>query len=93
MVDDDKDILTISKKGLEASNYKVHAFDNPFGAIAYIKSTNGLQLLISDIWMPTMTGFELARSVKDHNPEMNIIFLTACELSKSKFDKYFQPPV
>ncbi len=87
MVDDDKDILTIFKKGLEGNIYQVHAFDNPLVAIAYIKSTNGLQLLTSDIRMPTMTGFELARSVKDYDPEMNIIFLTAFELSKSKFDK------
>jgi CheY-like chemotaxis protein len=88
-VDDDNDILAVLKRGLEQNNYQVNDFDNPIKALEYLKSVNSPQLLITDIRMPAMTGFELARQVHKDHPDMKIIVLTSFEIDKSEFDKVF----
>jgi CheY-like chemotaxis protein len=89
LVDDDNDVLTVLKQNLEANNYQVYAFDSPIKALEYIQSTNSPQLLITDIRMPGMSGFELARQVNSHKPEMMIMLLTSFEINWSEFEKVF----
>ncbi len=89
LVDDDRDVLNVLKKGLEANNYEVHAFDSPDKAAEYIESTHSPQLLISDVRMPGMTGFELARRANSHDPDMMIMLLTSFEINYSEFAKMF----
>ena len=88
-MDDDKDILTVLKHGLELSNYQVDDFDSPDKALEYLRSTNSPQLLITDIRMPGMSGFELVRAVKKDHPDMAIIVLTSFEIDRSEFEKVF----
>jgi CheY-like chemotaxis protein len=89
LVDDDKDILTTLKHGLEANNYQVYAFDSPLEALEYMKQVNSHEVLISDIRMPAMTGFELAKQVNKDHPDMWIILLTSFEIHRSEFEKIF----
>ena len=88
-MDDQKDILEIIKRGLEQNNYQVHDFHDPVAALKYIQSTHSPQMLVTDIRMSAMTGFELARHVSAHNPEIMIVFITAFEINKSEFEKMF----
>jgi two-component SAPR family response regulator len=89
LVDDDKGILTILKSKLEESNYEVHDFDNPLEALQYMRSMNSPHLLITDIRMPAMTGFDLAKQVNKDHPDMRIILLTSFEIHRSEFEKIF----
>jgi len=89
LVDDEKDILELMKRGLEQNNYEVHAFTDPVEALEFIRSTHSPQMLITDVHMSAMTGFELARHVCAHNPDMMIVFVTAFEINKSEFEKVF----
>ncbi|MFI3251590.1 MAG: response regulator [bacterium] len=50
-------------------------FSNPVDALLYIM-TNKIDLVFLDIEMPTMTGLELARKIKEHAPSVDIVFLT-----------------
>lgn len=45
---------------------------------------NPVELIISDIMMPGIDGFEFAKTVRDFNPDMPIIFVTAREDFMSK---------
>lgn len=87
VVDDDIDIITVLKNGLEQNNYEVHAFANPLKAVEYLKSVGSPQILITDLRMPGMTGFELVREVRKHHPDMGIIVTTAFDVNKSEFEK------
>jgi len=89
LVDDDSDVLTVLKQNLEANNYQVYAFDNPIKALEYIQSTNSPQLLITDIRMPGMNGFELARQTNSCKPDMMIMLLTSFEINWSEFETVF----
>ena len=71
------------------NNYEVHTFDNPINALEYLKSVHSPQLLITDLRMPGLSGFELAQEVHKEHPKMGIMVLTSFEIVQSEFDKVF----
>ncbi len=44
-------------------------------------------IVINDIRMPQMNGFEVARAVKEIKPDIKLAFITAFEINKSEFEK------
>lgn len=59
LVDDEADITTSFKRGLEPYGFEVDAFMDPEEALAYQSGKH--DLLISDVKMPKVTGFEMYR--------------------------------
>ena len=55
-----------------------HAFERADDAFSFIRR-NGCDVLISEIELRGENGLAFARSVKDLNPAVNIIFLTVCD--------------
>lgn len=53
----------------------VFSVENGEEALEIFKN-NKIDLVVSDIMMPKMTGLELAREVKKHSPDTPIIFTT-----------------
>lgn len=87
VVDDDTDIVIITQLDLERAGFLVHAFSNPVLALQHIES--GCQecgILISDIRMPHMNGFQLAKRVRHLKPEMKLVLMTAFEISKKELE-------
>ena len=93
VVDDEKDILRIIKRDLESNdaktNFKVDAFYDSESALNAFNShpTDYYDLILTDIRMPKMNGFELYRHIKQKNPAMKIAFITAFEITKEEFGK------
>src|SRR5919108_5786433 len=90
VVDDEKDILSIIKRGLESNNiFKVDTFYSGESALHAFEShsDNYYDLILTDIRMPKMSGFELYRRIKEKNPAMKIAFITAFEINKDEFSK------
>ena len=93
VVDDEKDILRIIKRDLESNdsktNFKVDAFYDSVSALNAFNShpTDYYDLVLTDIRMPKMNGFELYRHIKQRNPAMKIAFITAFEITKEEFGK------
>ena len=90
LVDDEKDILSTVKRGLESNNtFKVDTFPSGEAALQAFEShpENYYDLVITDIRMPKMNGFELYRSIKEKNQTMKIAFITAFEINKEEFNK------
>jgi CheY-like chemotaxis protein len=76
------------KKAL--SDYSVTAFTDPKAAYNALKNNpEEYCILITDLRMPAMTGFELAREAKKLNPDILIILMTAFEIKLSEFDSVF----
>jgi DNA-binding NtrC family response regulator len=90
IVDDDIDTLTVTRRSLEHVGFKVHAFVDPLAALHHIENDcKYCQVLVSDIRMPALNGFQLVRKVKDLRPEMKVIMMTMFEVNKPEFEAVF----
>ena len=90
VVDDERDILSIVKRGLESKNrFKVETFIDAESALESLKdnSDDYYDLVLTDIRMPKINGFELYRRIKESTPNMKIVFITAFEINKDEFSK------
>ena len=68
VVDDEVDITTIFKLVLEKVNLHVDVYNDPLLALSDYKA-GMYDLLLFDIRMPGMNGFELYRKIKDIEEE------------------------
>ena len=79
IVDDEPDVKLALKIALEENGFEVDAFDDP--VIALDNFRKGVyDLLILDIKMPKMHGFELYREIRKIDSQVKICFLTAGEM-------------
>jgi DNA-binding response OmpR family regulator len=76
VVDDEPDINLTLKIALEDKGFLVDAFDDPLLALESFKA-GVYNLLILDIKMPKMNGFELFREIKKIDSKVKVCFLTA----------------
>jgi DNA-binding response OmpR family regulator len=86
IVDDEPDLTQVSTLALEYHGFKVDSFNDPQEALTKYKP--GLyDLVILDIKMPKMGGFELYNEIKKKDNNANVCFLTASELYYEEFRK------
>jgi DNA-binding response OmpR family regulator len=85
-VDDEPDLNKLCSLALEYHGFKVDTFDDPQEALSSYKS-DYYDLVILDIKMPKMDGFELYDEIKKKDPKAKICFLTASELYYEEFRK------
>ena len=89
LVDDERDINLMLKIVLEDNGFEVDVFDDSMVALYNFKA--GLyDLLILDIKMPKMDGFELYDQIKKIDDKSKVCFLTASEMyyKELRKDKY-----
>jgi DNA-binding response OmpR family regulator len=88
IVDDEQDITTIFKIGLENNQFVVTTFNDPVEALSEFRP--GLfDLLILDIRMPGINGFQLYRKIRDVDNKVKVCFLTAFDESRGEFRTSF----
>jgi DNA-binding NtrC family response regulator len=89
VVDDETDLLAVTKKMLEKEGYQVHAFSNPEQALQHFKKEDckTCVLVVSDIKMPNMSGFELVRQIKEIRPHTRVILSSSFVIHKGEFEK------
>jgi PAS domain S-box-containing protein len=74
VVDDESSMREVTKATLETYNYKVLTASNGIEAIAlYAREHQAIELVIMDIMMPEMDGKTAIRTLKQINPEVNIV--------------------
>jgi len=88
IVDDEEDITAIFKIGLERNEFIVTTYNDPRKALADFRP-GMYDLLILDIRMPGMSGFELYQKIRDMDDKVKVCFLTAFEEYRADFQKTF----
>jgi DNA-binding response OmpR family regulator len=84
IVDDEYDIARLFAIGLERNGFVVDVFNDPLYALSNYKA--GLyDLLLLDIRMPEMNGYELYQKIKDMDDKSQVCFITAHEESLNDF--------
>ncbi|MGZ5486788.1 MAG: response regulator [Nitrososphaeraceae archaeon] len=86
LVDNEVDITYALTNALENEEFNVESFNDPIIALNSYKS-NFYDLVILDIKMPNMDGFELYNKIREKDPKVKICFLTASELFYEEFRK------
>jgi DNA-binding NtrC family response regulator len=90
VVDDDSDIVQVLKMGLLKNRFLVEAFTNPDEALQSFKANaESYCLILSDVRMPGLSGIQLARKVKEVNPNVKTILMTAFEIKDNEFSIVF----
>jgi|SRR5579884_889834 DNA-binding response OmpR family regulator len=88
IVDDEADITTVLKRGLEQHGFEVDAYNDPQMTLEYFKP-NYYDLMIIDIRMPKLNGFDLYREIRKKDSNVKVCFLTAFEIYYEEFRKMF----
>jgi len=76
VIDDDKSIRWVLKKALEKANLEVTTFENGDKILNKLEQFQP-KVIISDVRMPGIDGFELLKLVKVKYPNLPVIIMTA----------------
>jgi CheY-like chemotaxis protein len=88
IVDDDEDIARLFKVTLERAGFTVDVYNDPLESLSNYK-TGVYDLLLLDIRMPQMSGFELYNKIKEIDGKVKVCFITAFEEYYDEFKKLF----
>lgn len=87
IIEDDKRVADLLKTGLEENGYQTMvAYDGIMGLRLF--QSNHFQLVISDIILPKLNGFELCREIRKHNENIPVLMLTALGAADDKLDGF-----
>ena len=86
LVDDEPDITFTIKSILKENRIQIESFNDPVMALKSYKRYF-YDLIILDIKMPKMDGFELYTKIKELDPNVKICFLTAIATLNEGFIK------
>jgi DNA-binding response OmpR family regulator len=81
VVDDEKDIAIVLKKGLENYGFKVDMYLDPIQALIDYKP-GSYDLLLLDFKMPGLDGYELFERIRKIDRKVKVCFLSAAEGSQ-----------
>jgi CheY-like chemotaxis protein len=88
IVDDDPDLTLTFKVGLEEYDYhhddkikfKVYTYNSPIVAIREFKP-NFYDMLLTDIYMPHINGFELCQTILELDANVRVCFISSAEVN------------
>ena len=90
IVDDEPAILMIMAQTLEKLGYKTTPTKNGVEALeTYTKNKNSIDIVLTDMTMPDMTGLELARKLQKITPTLPIVLCSGKQLSPTLLEKQF----
>ena len=101
VIDDEQDLAFLFKDALsQIDGVTVFAFSDPSLALEHFKTNHqNYRVVVSDFRMPTMTGIEVLSKMKEINPAVTRILISAFEIQDSLFqecdcvDKFLQKPI
>ncbi|MFO7562211.1 MAG: ATP-binding protein [Enhygromyxa sp.] len=77
LAEDDPVVRLIAERGLQAQGYEVLAVgDGPAALELMDESPGPVDLLVSDVVMPSMSGYELAERLRQRSPGLKILFVS-----------------
>jgi DNA-binding NtrC family response regulator len=103
VLDDEPDITTVITTSLRRNGFNVFGFTKPFSALEHFQMNfKDYSIILSDIRMPGMNGFEFVKKSREIKPEVKVLLMTAFdintnivseELLSTKVNGFIQKPV
>ena len=86
LVDDEFDIVTVFTQALKEQGFPVVGFTEPLLALNdFHMNSERYGLVISDLRMPVMNGYQFIKKVKEIKPRVKIFFISAFEIDDIEF--------
>lgn len=76
VVDDEESILTFAERTLRDAGYEVVLASNGPEALRIVEAQSPFDLFVIDILMPQMSGDELARQLRQRDPDVKVLYFT-----------------
>ncbi|SDB22153.1 HD domain-containing protein [Desulfonatronum thiosulfatophilum] len=76
IVDDEQSLLDICQESLTEAGYSIHIAHNGTTALKMLEHLPGLDLIISDLRMPGMSGLDLMKKLKEGASEADFLIMT-----------------
>jgi CheY-like chemotaxis protein len=94
VLDDDFDLTTLVRQILQRDGFNnVFSFTDPLLALEHFRINHkDYSLIISDIRMPVMNGFQFVREARKINPKVKILLMTAFEINDKEFAQALPKP-
>ena len=94
VLDDDFDLTRLVKQILQRDGFKnVFAFTDPLLALEHFGINHkDYSLIISDIRMPVMNGFQFVSEARKINPKVKILLMTAFEIGDKELAQSLPRP-
>lgn len=94
VLDDDYDLATLVKQILQKDGFNnVFSFTDPLLALEHFRINHkDYSLIISDIRMPIMNGFQFVSEARKINPKVKILLMTAFEINDKEFAQALPKP-
>jgi CheY-like chemotaxis protein len=103
VVDDEGELATLFKTFLDQEGHIAFSFTDPTLALEYFKQTpDKHSLIITDLRMPSLSGLQLARKIRELNTNVKIFLMTAFETKDlenqpeykdARIDRLIQKPI
>ncbi len=77
VVDDEQNIRKILKAAFERANYRVTAAEDGAAALKAIQNDETIDLVLTDVLMPGMTGVELLAQIRERRDDLPVLIMTA----------------
>ena len=92
VLDDEFDIVALMKRSLQKHGYHVFGFTDPSLALEhFMLNYESYSLVISDVRMPVMNGFEFIKKVREILPSIKIFLMSAFDINDSQYSKILLP--
>ncbi len=76
IVEDNEDLLEVMERMLKKMSIDTIKATDPRKALSIFEKEKDIELLITDVVMPHMSGIELAKALKEKKPDLKVIFIT-----------------
>ena len=88
IIDDEIDITVLMRLSLQKYGFNVYDFTDPFLALEHFRvNCNNYCLVISDIRIPGINGFEFVRNIREIRPDIKILLMTAFDINTTIFSE------
>jgi DNA-binding NtrC family response regulator len=95
IIDDELDITVLFRDAIRGiRGISIFAFTNPILALEHFKiNRKDYRLIVSDLRMPGINGIELLKRIKELNPLVRTVLMTAFEFNDELFQQYAEKQI
>ena len=91
VVDDDRMMRSLLIRILQAEGWRIYAAADAIEALAFLATSPGVDIVVSDVMMPRLDGRELAAELGKRFPRMPVLLISGAHLGGRSYAGPFLP--